>query len=267
MRTPTIILLLTLTALSLTAIPTNALTDTGIAIDTQTAAITIADNGLHVEETITLTNHATDNATILRFWVQNDPQSLSIVTTKTGTALTPIANGNIWECNLTQSHTVLEPSASIQITVSYRLPTNTPKYETQILYNTSSLTVSYDTQTLFTGTDLVRSNDVIVQLYTPTEAPLGLSTLVIVFLVVVIILALLLLVFRRQRRRKRVGTLDTSEALTTKKDLLLELLKELEKRYRAKDISDETYTKLKEEYKAQAVDAMRRLEDVKKPGS
>jgi len=72
-----------------------------------------------------------------------------------------------------------------------------------------------------------------------------------------------MLVLRRQRRKKRVGIVDTPEALTTKKDLLLDLLKELEKRYRAKTISDETYTKLKEEYKAQAVDTMRRLEDVK----
>ena len=51
--------------------------------------------------------------------------------------------------------------------------------------------------------------------------------------------------------------------LATKKALLLSLLKDVEKKHRAKDISDETYNKLKEEYKQQAVTVMKKLEDIK----
>jgi hypothetical protein len=42
------------------------------------------------------------------------------------------------------------------------------------------------------------------------------------------------------------------------------LLKDLEKQYRAKSVSDETYTKIKDEYKQQAVDVMKKLDDLKK---
>ena len=52
--------------------------------------------------------------------------------------------------------------------------------------------------------------------------------------------------------------------LNTKKALLLSLLKDIEKQHRSEDISDDTYNKLKEEYKSQAVDVMKKLEDIKK---
>ena len=42
------------------------------------------------------------------------------------------------------------------------------------------------------------------------------------------------------------------------------MLKELEKQHRAQTISDETYTKLKDEYKQQAVDVMKQLDDLQK---
>jgi len=43
----------------------------------------------------------------------------------------------------------------------------------------------------------------------------------------------------------------------------MEILKDIEKQHRAKQISDDTYHKLKEQYKHEAVDAMKKLEDVK----
>lgn len=263
MRRLVICLLITVLTCSWLALPSSAITDAGIITDSQTVAITVTDNGLHVEETITVSNHGTDNVSLLRFWIQSEAkQDLSISATNSGTALSWVVNGNIRECNLTEKHLSIPPSSSFEVTISYGLPTNTNRFVKDLLYNTSQVTVTYNSQTLFSGTNFAKSNELVVQIYNPTEAPLGITTLVIVFLLVVIIITLLLLVLRRQRRKKRVGIVDTPEALTTKKDLLLDLLKELEKRYRAKTISDETYTKLKEEYKAQAVDTMRRLEDV-----
>jgi hypothetical protein len=57
---------------------------------------------------------------------------------------------------------------------------------------------------------------------------------------------------------------ESEDTLTTKKTLLLSLLKDLEKQYRGKAISDETYNKIKDEYKQQAVDTMKKLDDLKK---
>jgi uncharacterized metal-binding protein len=103
-----------------------------------------------------------------------------------------------------------------------------------------------------------------IRLYNPTEAPLNITILVIAFLVAIIVLALLLLFFKKQRSKTKKTIAESEETLTTKKTLLLSLLKDLEKQYRAQSISDETYNKIKDEYKQQAVDAMKKLDDLKK---
>ena len=68
---------------------------------------------------------------------------------------------------------------------------------------------------------------------------------------------------RKQRTKVKKSIIESEETLTTKKALLLSVLKDIEKKHRAKEISDETYNKLKEEYKHQAVNVMKKLEDLK----
>jgi hypothetical protein len=55
---------------------------------------------------------------------------------------------------------------------------------------------------------------------------------------------------------------ESEELLSTKKSLLMTILKDIEKQHRAKQISDDTYHKLKEQYKQEAVNAMKKLEDI-----
>ena len=43
----------------------------------------------------------------------------------------------------------------------------------------------------------------------------------------------------------------------------MNILKEIEKQHRSKHISDDTYHKLKEQYKNEAVEAMKKLDDMK----
>jgi len=43
----------------------------------------------------------------------------------------------------------------------------------------------------------------------------------------------------------------------------MSILKDIEKQHRAKQISDDTYNKLKDIYKQQAVETMKKLEDTK----
>jgi hypothetical protein len=101
-------------------------------------------------------------------------------------------------------------------------------------------------------------------LYSPTEAPLNITMIVLVFAIVLIVLALLLFLLKKQRSKSKKAIAESEETLTTKKTLLLSLLKDLEKQYRAKSISDETYTKIKDEYKQHAVDVMKKLDDLQK---
>jgi len=129
--------------------------------------------------------------------------------------------------------------------------------------------VTYNDQTLFQGEHLLSAADSTntfqIRLYKPTEAPLSMVVIIVIFVIAVAVLGILLFVLKRQRSRTRKSSLvESEETLSTKKTLLLSLLKDLEKQYRAKSISDETYTKLKDEYKQQAVDTMKRLEDIKK---
>ena len=68
---------------------------------------------------------------------------------------------------------------------------------------------------------------------------------------------------KKQRTKAKKSIVESEETLNTKKALLLSLLKDIEKKHRAKGISDDTYHKLKERYKQEAVDAMKQLEDMK----
>ena len=43
----------------------------------------------------------------------------------------------------------------------------------------------------------------------------------------------------------------------------MSILKDLEKQHRSKSVSDETYDKLKDEYKQQAVEVMKKIEELK----
>jgi uncharacterized protein YlxW (UPF0749 family) len=108
------------------------------------------------------------------------------------------------------------------------------------------------------------NNAMQIRLYKPTEAPLNITIIVIVFIIVIIVLALLLLLLKKKRSKTKKAVVESEDTLTTKKTLLLSLLKDLEKQYRGKAISDETYNKIKDEYKQQAVDTMKKLDDLKK---
>jgi hypothetical protein len=88
---------------------------------------------------------------------------------------------------------------------------------------------------------------------------------IIVLLVIIIII--ILIVSRRTSKtavpsKKTELKTASEELLSTKKALLMEVLKDIEKKHRSKQISDDTYHKLKDKYKQEAVQAMKQLDDV-----
>ncbi len=87
---------------------------------------------------------------------------------------------------------------------------------------------------------------------------------VLILLLLVLIVVLVAYAFRKQKSTKIKQTAsETEELLSTKKTLLMSLLKDIEKQHRSKKISDDTYHKLKEQYKQEAVNTMKKLEDTK----
>lgn len=245
--------------------------DVGVVVDQQIVTISLASSGLQVDETfkLTNTNKGNQSVTTLRFWIQQSNQgTVRIIEKQTGIELDALITGNIRTCNLSAVNLTLAPEESLTIQVTYYLPTDEQYFVKTLLYDTTSFSVTYETRDLFTGEHLLYgsevNNAIRIRLYQPTEAPLSITMIIIVFVVVLIVLAALLFLLKKQRLKTKKTVVESEETLTTKKTLLLSLLKDLEKQYRAQSISNETYTKIKDEYKQQAVEAMKKLDDLKK---
>ena len=243
--------------------------DVGITTERQAIVISISDSGLDVEENIKVTNAAYVNITSVKFWIQQDAFDVEILAVGSGDLLSSIVIGsNTRECNLSQYNLSLTHGDTLDIRLTYTLPTDTKYFVKTILYDTTSLSVTYGSDELYRGEHLVyygtESNSVQILLHIPTEAPVNIVYIIVIFLLVVLLVASTLLLMRKQRKKAKKSIVESEETLSTKKTLLLSFLKDVEKKHRAKDISDETYNKLKEEYKQQAVNVMKKLEDIKK---
>jgi len=268
MKKITVILLLSILAIA-ALYPSVRANDAGVIVDQQLVTISVTNTGLQVEETVKVTNKGTENVTSLQFWIQQDIlDAVRITEVQSGKDLVPLITGNIRTCNLTAANLSIPPKASMNLQVTYHLPSTAQSFIQTLLYDTTSFSVTYEDRNLFQGEHLLFNSDannaIQIRLYNPTEAPLNITMIIIVFVVVIIVLALLLLILKRQRSKTKKTIAESEETLSTKKTLLLSLLKDLEKQYRAKSISDETYTKIKDEYKQDAVDVMKKLDDLEK---
>jgi hypothetical protein len=249
--------------------PCTSANDTGVVFDQEIVTISLANTGLQVDETIKVTNTGTENISSLRFWIQQDIQdAVKITELQSGTELVPLITGNIRTCNLSAVNLSMVPDGSMTLQVTYHLPTNTQTFIKTLLYNTTFFSVTYEDRDLFQGEHLLygseATNTIQIRLYNPTEAPLNITIILIIFVVAIIVLTVLLFLLKKQRSKTKKAIAESEETLATKKTLLLSLLKDLEKQYRAHSISDETYSKIKDEYKQHAVDAMKKLDDLKK---
>jgi hypothetical protein len=268
MKKTVVIILISVLAL-LILYPSVSANDAGVVVDQEIVTITVTNTGLQVKETVKVTNKGTENVTSLRFWIQQDIQdAVKINELQSGKDLVPLITGNIRTCNLSATNLSMIPDASMTLQVTYYLPSSAQNFIQTLLYDTTFFSVTYAGKDLFQGEHLLygsnANNAIQILLYNPTEAPLNITMIIIVFLVVVIVLAVLLLLLKKQRSKTKKAVSESEETLNTKKTLLLSLLKDLEKQYRAKSISDETYTKIKDEYKQHAVDVMKMLDDLKK---
>lgn len=244
-------------------IPTCTASDIGIQVEQQNIEISTSEKGLLVEENILFNNTGMDNVTFLKLWMQQDIIDVTILAVETAEYLNPIITGNTRELNLTKNNIVIEPGNKFEILLSYTLPTNTENFEKRFFYEISSLTIIFNDDTLYQGKYFKSDSELSLYLYKPTEAPLSITFIIIIFVLVVILITSVLLLLRKQRSKVKKSIIESKDMLDTKKNLLMSILKDLEKQHRSKTVSDETYNKLKDEYKQQAVDVMKKLEKFK----
>ena len=102
-----------------------------------------------------------------------------------------------------------------------------------------------------------------LRLYRPTTAPLDMTVIIGVLIFAIVIIALTLLILKKQRSKTKKAVVESQELLTFKKTLLMTVLKDIEKKHRSGEISDDTYAKLKDEFEQQAVTVMKKLDDLK----
>ena len=94
----------------------------------------------------------------------------------------------------------------------------------------------------------------------------GLVGLAIGFLLAVI-LARRGMIGQKTKKFQKGGAMESRQMLEARRRTLMAALKELELAHDAKEIPDNAYAPLKEEYKAQTVRVMRNLEDKNEPGT
>lgn len=158
----------------------------------------------------------------------------------------------------------VEINTTNSITIKYQLSKDLSVFSKKLTHNVSSINVTFNGDTIFSGSNLGSGDLFEVALYQPAEAPVSTYLYVLIVLVIVLIAVIGLSASRKHKNRmvKEAGG-GSEEFLNTKKSLLMSLLKDVEKQYRAKQISDDTYHKLKEQYKQDAVETMKKIEDLK----
>lgn len=74
------------------------------------------------------------------------------------------------------------------------------------------------------------------------------------------------MIAQKEKKFVKGGAMESRDMLTARRRTLMAALKELELAHEAKEIPDNAYAPLKEEYKAQTVRVMRNLEEKNEPG-
>jgi hypothetical protein len=246
----------------------SAVADTQITIQRQEITIDLIDQGLSIKEHLIYENTAAANISLLSFSIPSEASQIEIITISGDSFLIYPIDDTSYEINLSENNIVFTQGDTIVLQLTYVLPTNTETFQKTILYDTTYLSVDFNDRTIYQGENLLFNenikNSVSLALYRPTEAPLTLTALIIIFSLVVIIILIMLVLVRKKRTPTAATEGESQELLTTKKALYLAMLKDIEKQHRSKQISDETYTKLKSEYKQYAVTVMQKLEDITK---
>jgi len=168
---------------------------------------------------------------------------------------------NIYQCNLSTVN--LTNISTIEVDLSYYLPSSTTSFSKTILRDSSSITIRFNEKII--GSFTSASTGLILSVpLTMVEAESSLFNIYIiillVLLVIVVAVSVLFIMKKKQPAQSRSRSMESEDVLKTEYELLKDMLKQIEKFYRSEKIADETYHKLKSYYKQQAVETMSALE-------
>lgn len=217
---------------------------------------------LTMEESISLDLTET-NYSELSFWIMDDASSVKI-SVNDNKIDKIITNENIYTCNI--SNLSIDTTDPLSVNINYRLESSIEDsgFEKILQRDTNKVSVTYDSENIYSATNLKENSKFTVQLIKYEEETFSILTIVAVFLIVILLIVFTAYFLKKQKIIKKKHALsDSEEYLFTKKTLLMQLLKDIEKRHRAKKISDDTYNKLKDHYKNEAVETMKKMEDMK----
>jgi hypothetical protein len=268
MRKTTYLLLLTIIA-SLIIIATSGRSQE-ISSNNHEIEIISNDDGFSIIETITLQSSATDEFyENIVFWIDGNNVNIKIDENETS----PTVNEYEYTINVTSMN--IKTSQEPIVIISYTLNKNTQYFTKEIKSTTNSLSVTYDDEIIYSSEELTVGNSFDLSLIKQTEtitntitkeveAPATMYYAIIIILVILLIISLAIKPGKKQASSKVKESANVSEELlNTKKSLLMTILKDIEKQHRAKNISDDTYHKLRDQYKQEAVITMKKIEDIK----
>lgn len=201
-----------------------------------------------------------DNESI-DFFVPTDAIDISLIINNTDIDATKISDNLYQISNITQGLN----QSQIEITLTYTQPKDSPlTFSKEFVYDTASFTLIFDQKTITSVESLNEGSTLTINLPEEHDTKTSLNlytTILIALLVVLVIVTSAYGIKKRGNGVKRNRDVDSTELLSTEKALLMNVLKEIEKKHRDHKISDETYQKLKTHYKQQTVDIMSSLED------
>ena len=233
------------------------------AINHEITITTQDDDNLGINELIILKSNTNESINRLDFWIQNGANK--IVFLVNGTIFTYIKYETKYSLNISTME--IKIGDQITVEINYILDKNTQNFEKRLLQNTNSITITYDDKILYLALNSAVGSQLTIPLYKTVEMPEESSFIYYIIIVFLLIIILVIFIYSlRLRKKPKIKEIisTTEELLTTKKSLLMSLLKDLEKQYRAKEISDDTYHKIKEQYKQETVETMKKLDDMKK---
>jgi hypothetical protein len=222
--------------------------------------ITTQNERLFIEENINLKVNSNEIYKTVNFWISSNAKQVKFLFNNYEID-TVIISDNNYTVNISSFN--ISQNSIINFKLQYYYDKSINEFEKYSIYNISFLELNFDKDKIFSGYDISPKTNIILPLYKLSEAPINVYIFVSIFLFILLVLLTAYYILRRQKTThiKNISG-ESKELLSTKKLLLMSVLKQLEKEYRAKKISDDTYNKLRDFYKKEAVESMKKLEDI-----
>jgi hypothetical protein len=222
--------------------------------------ITTQEDKKIVRESFTIEGITDEHIQWINFSVQQGAEDILITVNGNSATYTSIS-GNQYSSNISSMEIEMDSQPNVE--VSYYLEKSTENFQKELLIDSNNLIVRFDGTTIFSGDNLAEGFSLTIPLNIPSETPLPTYYVTAIILLIILLVVMGFYALKKQKTTKiKKITSESEELLTTKKAALMNILKDIEKQHRAKQISDDTYHKLKDEYKQDAVETMKKLEDI-----